>query len=69
MDMSSRHRADYSRVQIVDAQELRAKDCKRDNIKEFHNKKIAFPLLARRPRPSHKRFKTTYKANLPSSFN
>merc|ERR1719473_992344 len=45
-----------------------AEDCRRTHIKQFHNAKLKFPLSHRIPRPSSKRFKSTFKANRPNTF-
>mmetsp|Transcript_18367 Transcript_18367/g.27139 ORF Transcript_18367/g.27139 Transcript_18367/m.27139 type:complete len:195 (-) Transcript_18367:31-615(-) len=40
----------------------------RNNIKQFLDSRIAFPLAHRIPRPSQKKYRTTFKANRPSTF-
>ncbi|EJW80288.1 ribosomal protein L18ae [Wuchereria bancrofti] len=43
-DMGARHRAQADRIQIIKVQVIKASDCKRAAIKQFHNSKICFPL-------------------------
>ncbi|VDM49104.1 unnamed protein product [Toxocara canis] len=43
-DMGARHRAQADRIQIIKVQVIKASDCKRAPIKQFHNSKIRFPL-------------------------
>jgi large subunit ribosomal protein L18Ae len=42
--------------------------CKRENIKQFHDSKIKFPLTYRKIRPPSRKLKTTYKATRPNTF-
>merc|ERR1712007_224955 len=67
-DMSSKHRVRKSSIQIVKTAVISAKACKRPNILQFHSSKIAFRMFHRVNRPSHKRFKTLYKAQRPTTF-
>jgi large subunit ribosomal protein L18Ae len=41
---------------------------KRANVKQFFDSKIKFPLANRVQRPSEKKFRTTFKANRPTTF-
>jgi len=43
-DMGARHRAQADRIQIIKVQQIKAADCKRPNIKQYHDSKIKFPL-------------------------
>jgi len=43
-DMGARHRAQADRIQIIKVQPIKTEDCKRPNIKQFHDSKIKFPL-------------------------
>lgn len=42
--MGARHRAQADRIQIIKVQLIKAADCKRAGIKQFHDSKIKFPL-------------------------
>lgn len=41
---------------------------KRPSVKQFLTSKLAFPLVHRIQRPTEKKFRTTYKANRPTTF-
>ena len=41
---------------------------KRPGVKQFLDSKISFPLPHRLPRPSSKKYRTTFKANRPTTF-
>jgi large subunit ribosomal protein L18Ae len=41
---------------------------KRPHVKQFLDSKIRFPLPHRIPRPSEKKYRTTFKANRPTTF-
>uniref|UniRef100_A0A914UYU9 Large ribosomal subunit protein eL20 n=1 Tax=Plectus sambesii TaxID=2011161 RepID=A0A914UYU9_9BILA len=43
-DMGARHRAQADRIQIIKVQQIKASDCKRPTILQFHDSKIKFPL-------------------------
>ena len=43
-DMGARHRVTADRLQILKVQEIRAKDCKRTGVTQYHDSKITFPL-------------------------
>merc|ERR1711990_1163722 len=47
---------------------VKAKNCKRPRTKQLHNSSIKFPLAHRVPRASHRRFKTTFKAQRPHTY-
>jgi len=66
MDMSGRHRARKSTIQIIKTKEVSAGETRRDNIKQFHNASIKFPLTRRIPRSPLKKFRTTFKARRPN---
>merc|ERR1712070_1150982 len=63
-DMAGRSRAKSVAIQILKTAELKAADCKRPDIKQYHSKSIKFPVphrIAKTP----KAFKTTFKASRP----
>merc|ERR1712167_18924 len=68
LDMAGRHRCDFSRVQIIQTAVVDAKDCQRENVKQFHNANIKFPLSHRITRPMHKSRKTIFKAARPQTY-
>lgn len=43
-EMASRHRVRASSLSIIKTATVPAKLCKRDNVKQFHDSKISFPL-------------------------
>lgn len=67
-DMSGRHRARKSSIQIIKTATVKAADTKRDPIKMMHDSKIKFPLTHVRPRASHKRLRSTFVAHRPTTF-
>ena len=67
-DMSGRHRARKSSIQIIKTCVLKAAETKRTPVKMMHDPKIKFPLTHVRPRASHKRLNTTFVARRPTTF-
>ena len=67
-DMNGRHRARASTVHIIKTATIPAKDCRRPNVQEMHNSKFKFPLAHVQPRASHKRYRSTFVTNRPSTF-
>ncbi|KAH9257341.1 hypothetical protein BASA81_004498 [Batrachochytrium salamandrivorans] len=67
-DMSGRHRARKSSIQIIKTATIKASECKREPVKQMHNSKIKFPLTHVVPRPSHKRLRSTFIATRPTTF-
>jgi large subunit ribosomal protein L18Ae len=65
-EMASRHRVRAPCIFIIKTATVPAAACKRDNIKQFHDSKIKFPLTHRMARPSAPEFRTLYKAKRPS---
>jgi len=66
-DMAGRSRAKSVAIQILKTAELKAAECKRPSIKQYHANNVRFPLphrIAKTP----KAFKTTYKASRPTTF-
>jgi len=67
-DLSSRHRARRSSIQIVKTAVVKAADTKRAYTQQFHTNDIKFRLLHRINRPSAKTFRQTFKATRPTTF-
>ena len=67
-EMAGRHRTRARSIQIIRTGIVAAKDCKRNNVMQYHNSKIKFPLSHRIIRAPEKKFRTTFKANRPSTF-
>jgi large subunit ribosomal protein L18Ae len=56
-------------VQIIKTTELEAKDCRRDQVVQFHNSKISFPLTHRVYRAPSKALKgSIFKASRPNTM-
>eukprot|EP00798_Chlamydomonas_sp_ICE-L_P004413 gene4413-14540_t len=66
-EMASRHRVRYPCIQIIKTATVPASACKRENTKQFHDAKIKFPLTHKLIRPSSRVFRTTFKANRPTT--
>jgi len=66
-DMAGRSRAKSVAIQILKTAELKASECKRPSIKQYHTTKIKFPL-PHRVAKTPKAFKTTFKASRPTTF-
>jgi len=78
-DMAGRHRARFSSIQLRDTKIVPAgvralkrsgdaEACNNDNVKQFLNSKIKFPLAHRVPRASSRSKRTVYKATVPTTF-
>lgn len=67
-DLSSRHRARRSSIQIVKTAVIKAAETKRAYTQQFHTNSIKFRLLHRINRPSAKAFRSTFKATRSSTF-
>jgi large subunit ribosomal protein L18Ae len=67
-DLASRHRARRSSIQIIRTAQVKAADCKRPAVQQFHNSAIKFRLLHRVPRASDKQYRSVFKAARPSTF-
>lgn len=46
-DMGARHRARAHSIQIIKVEQVKSSDCRRPQIKQFHDPKIRFPLAKR----------------------
>merc|ERR1711957_975313 len=60
-------KAKAASIQILRTSELKASECKRPNIVQFHTQKIKFPL-AHRIIKTPKAYKTTFKASSAKTF-
>ena len=67
-DMAARHRARFRSIHILDVQEIAAADVKRPYIKQIIDPEIKFPLPHRVHRAPSKRYKSTFVATRPSTF-
>lgn len=57
-EMASRHRVRASSISIIKTATVPAALCKRDNVKQFHDSKISFPV-------THKLARCGVAAELP----
>ena len=67
-EMAGRHRTRERSLQIIKTAIISPDKCRRPSVKQFHDNAIKFPLAHRIPRPSSRRFKSTYLASRPSTF-
>ena len=67
-EMASRHRARFAAIHVIKIQEIKASEARRVNMKQYIDSKIKFPLPHRVLRPTHMRYKTTFKATRPNTF-
>jgi len=68
MEMSGRHRARWSSIQVLKVQEVAEEDIRRPNTLQFMEKDLRFPVPHVRPRPSTKSKRSTFLANRPVTF-
>eukprot|EP00448_Togula_jolla_P039122 CAMPEP_0170621794 /NCGR_PEP_ID=MMETSP0224-20130122/28787_1 /TAXON_ID=285029 /ORGANISM="Togula jolla, Strain CCCM 725" /LENGTH=186 /DNA_ID=CAMNT_0010948069 /DNA_START=79 /DNA_END=639 /DNA_ORIENTATION=+ len=66
-EMAGRHRAQPGSIQIINTAILKPSQCRRDHVKEMHDKKLKFPVVRKLPMVV-KKLRTTYKANRPTTF-
>eukprot|EP01089_Gocevia_fonbrunei_P019712 TRINITY_DN706_c0_g1_i1.p1 TRINITY_DN706_c0_g1~~TRINITY_DN706_c0_g1_i1.p1 ORF type:complete len:179 (-),score=25.74 TRINITY_DN706_c0_g1_i1:77-613(-) len=67
-EMASRHQARYSNIQIIEVNELKAAQCRRVNVQQFHDSKIKFPMPSRPARVALKKHRQVFTANRPNTF-
>ena len=67
-EMSGRHRARKSSIQIVAINVLAAEKCKRPATLQYLKSNIRFPRTAVRPRASAKEFRSTFVYKRPTVF-
>ena len=67
-EMAARHRARKGYVQIIRTAVVPSAAVKRENVSQFVDGNIKFQLLHRISRPSHKKFRKTFKAERPTTF-
>eukprot|EP01061_Rhynchopus_euleeides_P036230 TRINITY_DN6109_c0_g1_i3.p1 TRINITY_DN6109_c0_g1~~TRINITY_DN6109_c0_g1_i3.p1 ORF type:complete len:185 (+),score=74.06 TRINITY_DN6109_c0_g1_i3:84-638(+) len=65
--MAGQHRASFSNIQVIRTCTKPASECRRPGLVQFHNSKIAFPLLHRVRKPS-KAKRATLVAKAPHTF-
>eukprot|EP00892_Ulva_mutabilis_P006357 jgi/Ulvmu1/4093/UM019_0072.1 len=65
-EMASRHRVRSHQLHIIKTVTIKAADCKRANIIQFHDSQIKFPVLRKYMRPESRTYKTLYKASRPT---
>merc|ERR1711988_1318374 len=66
-NMAGLSRAKAASIQILRTSELKASECKRPNIVQFHSNKVRFPLPHRIIK-TPKAYKTTFKAKAAKTF-
>lgn len=66
LEMSGRHRARWSSIQVLKVCMIADEDVKRPNVLQFLEDDLKFPLPRRRPRVPEKKFKTTFRADRPT---
>eukprot|EP01088_Endostelium_zonatum_P002048 TRINITY_DN12480_c0_g1_i1.p1 TRINITY_DN12480_c0_g1~~TRINITY_DN12480_c0_g1_i1.p1 ORF type:complete len:182 (+),score=22.77 TRINITY_DN12480_c0_g1_i1:83-628(+) len=66
-EMSSRHQARYSNLQIIEVNTLKPSQTRRANIKQFHNSNIRFPIPHRVPRVALKKHRQHFVSRRPNT--
>ena len=69
MEMSGSHRANHDTIHIIKTEIVTGKNTRRPMSNQFKDSKLKFPLLKKIARPSHRRYKTVFKANRPTVFS
>merc|ERR1712097_125041 len=67
-ELSSRYRARFRSVQILKTATVAPKDCKRDQIKQFLDAKLKFPLCHKVPRAAIRKHRVNFKASKPQTW-
>ncbi|KAL0219729.1 hypothetical protein P9112_005382 [Eukaryota sp. TZLM1-RC] len=65
-DMASRHRARFSSIHILGIEEVKSSDCRRANVREFHDSGIKFPLVRNIVRSSDRYFRKNFRTERPT---
>lgn len=65
MEMSGRHRARWSSIQVLKVQEVGEEDLRRPNTTQFLDPELKFPLAHSRPRAAMKSKKSKFLATRP----
>ncbi|CDF35260.1 unnamed protein product [Chondrus crispus] len=68
MEMSGRHRARWSSIQVLKVQEVADEDVRRPNTLQFMETDLKFPLPHTRPRASTKSKRPTFMGSRPVTF-
>lgn len=68
MEMSGRHRARWSSIQVLKVHEVAKEDVRRPNTLQFMDEGLRFPIPHVRPRASEKSKRPTYLAKRPVTF-
>lgn len=68
MEMSGRHRARWSAIQVLKVQTVDDEAVRRPSTQQMMDDKLAFPLPHIRPRPALPSEKATFRANRPVTF-
>lgn len=68
MEMSGRHRARWSSIQVLKVQVVAPEDTRRPNTQQFLGENLKFPLPHVRQRPSMKSRRSTFLAQRPTTF-
>ncbi|XP_014224521.1 60S ribosomal protein L18a-like isoform X1 [Trichogramma pretiosum] len=64
-DMGARHRARAHSIQIIKVEKVKAADCRRPNVTQFHDSKIRFPLPKR---IQHRKQMPVFSVRKPRTF-
>eukprot|EP00698_Gefionella_okellyi_P006153 TRINITY_DN15591_c0_g1_i1.p3 TRINITY_DN15591_c0_g1~~TRINITY_DN15591_c0_g1_i1.p3 ORF type:complete len:176 (+),score=36.42 TRINITY_DN15591_c0_g1_i1:67-594(+) len=66
-EMAGRHRAPRDAIFITSTSVVPAKDCRRLHTQQFHDAKVKFPVVHRRPRAAFKKYRKTFAPARPST--
>ena len=64
-DMGARHRARAHSIQIIKVEVVKAANCRRPQVKQFHDSKIKFPLPKR---IQHRNRMSTFSVRKPRTY-
>ena len=66
-DMAGRHRARHTTIQIIRVDEVPAGKCRRESVRQFHDRKIKFPL-PHRLTVGPRKYRAKFKASRPRTY-
>lgn len=67
-EMAARHRARTGYIQIIRTAVVKSSKLSRPSLLQYIDSKIEFQMVHRVNRSSHKRYRSTFKANRPTTF-
>ncbi|KAL0244545.1 hypothetical protein GEMRC1_008629 [Eukaryota sp. GEM-RC1] len=65
-DMASRHQVRFANIHVLGIEEIKSSECRRANVREFHDSSIKFPVVRNLVRSADRYYRKNFRTERPT---